>query len=171
MLLGCVPITGHYFEPSTPGGVVYKHDCHGKLGAESDIKLVHGSVNLLLSTKYVSSSELSISMVLGLKQGDHVFVNWSEMKALNEESRNIPVGISGGYTYDAGHVQAVDATVVNVLNGEKFEMYEVDAKIEGELPNEFVLIFPPMTINGTEYPATKITFNKRFGAWLFPINC
>lgn len=60
---------------------------------------------------------------------------------------------------------------VNEMDGNKFSFYDVVLNVTQQLPNEFILELPPMIINGISYPATNITYAKKHGIWVMPINC
>lgn len=172
---GCVPMMEHYYEPSAPGSIVSKHDCGGRAGVPSNLRIVRSNVTVLLSTDYISSSEISVVIQFELQKNDRVFVHWKEMRAIVSNSETIPVEVEHGYAYNspiaAAQVRSVSASVTDDLSGKDFNTYEIDTMIKSKLPDEFAFILPSMVINGIEYPVTRITFKKRFGVWISPINC
>lgn len=175
---GCVPMAGYYYMPAALNGSTIRHDCHGKVGALSDISFMRDGVSILVSSKYKpgSSSNLSLDIQFHLPQSDHAVVQWNDMKLYQDNGAKILFDLADDkYAYNLPLTRADLANAyapdLSAMDGNKFSYYDVILSVTQQLPDEFILELPPMTINGISYPATNITYAKKHGVWIMPINC
>lgn len=178
VLSGCVPIMEHYYMPSALNGSAVRRDCHGKAGPVSDIEFVRGGVTILITSRYKpeSATTLALDVQFQLSQSSHVIVQWSNMKLHQSDGKSISFSTANNtFAYNlpmtlAGMTNA-HASNISKMEGNKFSIYEVTLNVTEQLSERFIFELPPMTINGIRYPATNITYMKKQGLWVMPLNC
>lgn len=176
LVVGCVPIAGHYYEPSAEGGIQFRQACYS--GARSNIKFNRSNVVILVQSQYEPdrNTYLSLDLQFHLKHDDQATVQWQELgislvdgtKVLFDMGNNI-------YAYNLpltrANLKQAHIPSLGPMIGREFAYYDIGLNITRQLPAQFILELPPMTINGVKYPATDILYTKKSGAWITPANC
>lgn len=172
---GCVPMMGHYYEPSASNGSVSREACHGKVGALSDIYITRGTRKILIASDYSSATSVAITVQFSLTHDDHAEIRWSDLKLLDAGGNRIPftIPVKSGYNIPATKetIASLDDEEIADMDGNRFEFYELTMTITGDIPDNFTLVVPSMVVNSVDYPSSNVGFKKAFGLWIFPINC
>lgn len=149
LLSGCFPLMGHYYEPTAGEGTPTKQDCRGRAGPMTDMEVERSSVKILV-IPHQRSSLRSLTLLFTSRDA-HISVRWSDFKILDTSGNSVPIELNGEDTFIGSN--------------------EVEVGFSGDAPDEFVLVIPPMTVDGVDYPATNVTFKRQFVWWVQFLNC
>jgi hypothetical protein len=174
ILSSCVVMKEEYFHPLAEGGKVEKESCRGQVGADNRLVYEFDNVSLRLNVwEYKGNTYLSVAFrvfetgtVIWPIQVVNVYaddrkVNFNPKSFARLRSK---VGELVNKEYAAG-ITMDHSTIA------EYETYHEYLTIPDKKSKEVKVELIKVIINGKEHSLTDMTFTKKEGVFLHPLNC
>lgn len=173
----CYPVTGTFYRPSAPEGIIRGAYCAGSAGPKNSIDIRRGPATVEVSAfrglrnqrPYVAVTiTVPASYVLTAELADFVIV----VPRKGASSKLHVLSIMG----TDGTAEYIEPT--NTFYGSRFatdnhrdSMYTLYFGLGNPEPKEFDVMIPEMSIDGNSYSGITVNYQTAMGMWINPINC
>jgi hypothetical protein len=172
VMTGCVPAVTTYYQPTATSGIAINDACGTALAPADTIKFAQGTVDIRVTGRpdhVILTFRVPEGVEVGMISNNVVIATDAQTKthAMREFgyydqdtnlSRKVPAGkpLSGG---ESRH-----------LFGSEPRVFQSVVELESSL-EAYRISLPLMLVNGEPFPLPPITFAKKTGFGIYPVNC
>jgi hypothetical protein len=174
LLQSCAVIKEEFYFPVAAVGTVEKESCRGKVGADNVLVLGLDDISVTFSVKIMGNTQ-RFTTTLDIPKNVEVVWPKQEIVGITENERfdltfdHFTKVVSRGDDYKTKDI-LVETIMVNTtdsLNETYFESVMLPHRDFQELKIESLIVI----VNGEAISLPEITFEKREGFFLHPLNC
>lgn len=175
----CIPVAANFYKPSSSeNGEITNYACDGAGGAPNSLSIRRDNVRLVIGVLMPPPPEGILRLFI--PRGTTVQIETEKVQVV--DSAGSVIGRYGGATvfdWKKSGARAVKklAPSVNLLTGNQYTsdkypsaLYHVWLELKAPVPNTFYIKVPKMEINGTEYPAFSVRFQRIHETYFQPFN-
>lgn len=176
LLSACVVMPQEYFQPKAQGAIVERESCRGKVGVDNQLVYELESVKVELVV-WEHKGKGATYLGIAFKIFDDGNVIWPE-QVVHGYVDGAPISFE---IKEFSRLRVVDGELLtkdyplNTLmakeGGDEYETYHESVLLSNELVSEVKISKIRLVINGKEHVLSDLTFTKKTGVFLHPLNC
>lgn len=187
LLVGCVPMSGDYYNVNSHEGTVVGDYCGGSTGPAQTLRLQRGSSAIKIvpvdsppnSLVGSQNAEAYLFIEIDIPIGESLASDFDQPMLYDENNQSPISGVTTKIFLNTHNTYAPIKNSDNVVLGDATPstpynqnvIYHIYLNLDRKLPDGFIMRLPAMQSSNAKYPEIVIKYKKTSGTWFSAFNC